>query len=137
MTLMPSFLEKLNAGAYDERSYGIRPQAPPVLNKRAKDLSNDEMKSLASVRADFEKQLRQYNATKESAQEYNSSIRGKVEIDMLAEFGYSPDSKAGRLIFSTAYEHGHSSGWYDVHNWFSELHDLVVAAHEELKRENT
>lgn len=56
-------------------------------------------------------------------EELNSSIR-EFKKDLFAEFGVSNNPKA-ELCYSLAYDRGHSSGFSEIYNEFSDLVKLI------------
>ncbi len=48
--------------------------------------------------------------------------------EILAEYGLDPNSETGRRVFNTAWGHGHSSGYVEVANIFSDFAEIAHTA---------
>ncbi|AKE44674.1 hypothetical protein AU106_gp043 [Sinorhizobium phage phiM9] len=81
---------------------------------------------------EYVKLLEEYEVLKEAWQNkvdvYNEETRElavKFQEDLEAEFGMTGHPKAAKL-FGKAWEHGHSGGLLEIHNWYSNLYELVI-----------
>lgn len=68
--------------------------------------------------ADFKVQREKYYKEQNALQE-------KFVQDLFEEFGVK-DSKKARKAYAIAYEHGHSSGYSEIYNYFIDLAELLT-----------
>jgi len=55
----------------------------------------------------------------------NARLGDEFIKDLEEEFGVTGHPKAGKL-YSIAYSHGHSSGYSEVYNYYSEFVELII-----------
>ena len=105
--------------------YPARVERPVVLNRKAADLTADEIVTLAQVKADYEAAQDAHVAARTA---YNAD-RGRLEIqfraDVEAENGMTGHPKAA-LLWNKAWANGHSAGLSDVLTHYEDLVELVL-----------
>lgn len=101
-----------------------RPARPAIMRKFVSDLTHDEVASLPDVIADYTKAM---NAYKISMAEHNAAEAQKVEDlrrQCEADFGMTGHPKAD-LLWSKAWENGHSNGLQEVYSSYADLVELA------------
>lgn len=101
-----------------------RPARPAIMRKFVSDLTPDEVASLPGVIADYAKEM---NAYKISLEQHNAAEAKKVEDlrrQCETKFGMVGHPKA-ELLWSKAWEQGHSNGLQEVYNAYGDLVDLA------------
>ena len=118
--------ENIQANIYKTKlPYPSRPLEPKLLRLRVSELTPEEIASIATVKADYEAAKMTY---RELSDAYNADARlldAQFRDDLEEEFGMKGHPKAD-ILYSKAYEHGHSSGYSDIFSWYSDLHELVA-----------
>lgn len=104
--------------------YPDRPKKPAILSKVAGDLTPQEIGSLAQVRSEYEAAKTAYAAAAELYGVDQRRLDNKFKTDLEAEYGLTGHPKAD-LLYSKAYEMGHSSGHAEVANYYGDLAELL------------
>lgn len=118
--------EKLKTDAYTSKlPYPSKPFKPAVFNKRASDLTSAELTSMVAVRQQYETELDAYKEGVAAWREDSSRLAAEFRADLEHQYGMVGHPKAD-MLYSKAYELGHSAGFSDVHHYYSDLVDLVL-----------
>ena len=117
-----STYQKFLDGAYTNAApYPKKPVEPTMLRKRARELTEDELRSVAEVTRAYDDSKAAYEAAR---REY-STENGRLQADLEAEYGVTGNPKA-ELLWSKAYDRGHSGGMGEVINVWTDLVDLIT-----------
>lgn len=76
-----------------------------------------------TVETDFDKDA--YYAETRKYGAINSALEAEFKADLLAEYGVTGHPKADKC-FSLAWDHGHSSGYGEVKNYFDDYVELIL-----------
>jgi hypothetical protein len=117
--------ERIRGDFYKSKvPYPDNVKKPEVLLKKAADLTSDEIASLTRVKADYEQALLDY---KESRARYNEES-GRLYSLFRSDVEEANDMKGhpkADLLWSKAWEHGHSGGYGEVLSHYEDLVELV------------
>jgi hypothetical protein len=97
---------------------------PAVLRKVARDLTKEELATLAAVRDQYELAKEAFKEARDAYSKETSELTMKLKADLEAEHGLVGHPKAD-MLWSKAYEHGHSSGFAEVVVYYDDLADLL------------
>lgn len=121
-----SMSANINAGKYKNTLPNpSKPEIPAVLKKRASELTADELSSLMKVKADHEAAIEAMNKARIAYRDEDARLEALFRSDMEAEYGMVGHPKAD-MLYSKADELGHSGGFSEIHNYYSELVELVL-----------
>jgi hypothetical protein len=119
-------VDRIRAGEYKSKvPWPKTPEKPVVLSKRVMDLSAADMANLAQVKARYDADMQTYREQKQLYSQSEQQGVAKLRDDLEREYGLSGHAKAG-LLWSKAWEHGHSSGLEEVAHWYDDLSELVI-----------
>lgn len=122
---MSSTYQKYIDGAYKNTlEYPARPTEPSVLRKRAKDLTSEELASLAEITRAYDDAKAAYEADRRAYGAESGRLNALLQADLEAEYGVTGHPKA-ELLWSKAYDRGHGSGMGDVINVWTDLVELI------------
>ena len=100
----------------------------PYPERPAKPAKNFTTSTGARLYADeleaYESAMIKYRAGVEAYREAEAAMNAFFKSEVLEESGLTGHCKADE-VFAMAWEHGHSSGYYEVANWVHELAKLV------------
>ncbi len=120
-----SVRQKIDMNVYSPKTpYPGAVRRPAYLSKKAYDLTVLEA---ASMKKDKEEYDAAVAAVAELRKAYQNEVRAcedQFKIDLEVEYGLVGHPKAD-LLFSKAWEMGHSSGFGEVLNYYDELSELV------------
>jgi hypothetical protein len=117
--------DQVREGEYKSKLvYPERPHAPKVLGKRASELTSGEMAELPQVKQAYETAKTAYTQSAALYREDEGRLLAKFREDLELEFGTKDHPKAG-VLFSKAWEHGHSSGLGEVYTAYEDLAELL------------
>lgn len=120
-----SVYDNLVDGAYENTlPYPENPKRPAVLNKRASELTVDEIATLISVTNEYNEAVENARVARREYGKETARLENKFRDDLEAETRMVGHPKAG-LLFSKAWEMGHSSGLMEVYNFYTDLIELV------------
>ncbi len=118
-------LQKIHDGSYEPKTPSPwRPSQPQVLSKFAKDLTENEAKSLPSVLAEWLQVMAEYHECRSRRRVEENGLAAQFAADLAEEFGLS-EAKAA-AVFSKAWDRGHSSGREEVYQEYADLAELVT-----------
>lgn len=120
-----SVYDKIQNGDYMTKiEPNPRPPIPLLLRKRASELTEDEIATLAVVKAKY--------VAAEEAHKSNYQERIADGNRLIAQFQHDLEEEAGMLdhpkaalLYSKAYEDGHASGFAEIHHVYYNLLELV------------
>ena len=113
--------EKIKNDAYTvAHAYPSKP-VKPLLPKNA---SSVEARAYADALADYEKLLEAYNVARDEWRAESNRLNEQFRTDVEAEYEMTDHPKRD-LLWSKAYDHGHSAGYGEVLSWYDDLHDLI------------
>lgn len=122
---MSSTYDKAIAGDYTSKlDYGTRPKEPAVLRRMARDLTADELRSMADVKIEYERAVAEQRDQTVAYREDSSRLGNQFRKDLETEFNVEGHPMADKL-YSMAYEHGHSAGLAEVANYYGEFSELL------------
>ena len=104
--------------------YPTKPVEPAVLRKRARELTNDELTSLAEVTRAYDDAKAAYDAARREHGAESGRLTALLQADLEAEYGVTGHPKA-ELLWSKAYDRGHSSGMGEVISVWVDLVELI------------
>ena len=104
--------------------YPERVKEPAVLRKSARDLTDDEVASLAAVKAQYVADVEAHERAKYAYRQEEGRLFAKFRADLEAEYGLVGHPKADAL-FNRAWEQGHSAGFGEVATIYDDLVELV------------
>lgn len=130
---------KINSGKYKNKdNYPIKPQKPflPKL-----DSENPEKIREYTVKvSDFAKAMENYNKAMDNYYEVKKAFDAKqkelndlFEKDLQLEFNITPSVHS--IIYSKAYEEGHSGGFSEIYHWYEELAGFVYDIIKAIKKD--
>lgn len=113
--------DKLNEGVYQNKgAYPQKPQKPYLV----KDATPAQIRAYADQMELHDIHMKEY---REAVNHYNSRTRQLEDVfraDLEAEFDMVGHDKAD-LLYSKAWQMGHSGGMQEVANYYSDLVELV------------
>ncbi len=119
-------IDRIRAGEYKSKiQWPNTPEKPTVLSKRVIDVTADDLARAAEVKARYEADLEAYKEQKRQHAHSEQEGVARLRDDLEREHGLSGHAKAG-LLWSKAWEHGHSSGLEEVAHWYDDLSELVL-----------
>lgn len=120
---MSSVDEKIAAGHYNAKvAYPERVREPAILRKSVKDLTIDEINSVAAVKGRYDADKIAYEAARAAWNAEEAEGKDRLRKDLAAEAGLTGHPKEG-WVWSKAWEHGHSNGYSNVSYWYDEFAD--------------
>lgn len=112
-------------GAYKTKlPYPARPKEPEILGKRARDLTPAEAASIPKAQTDFDQAKKDYEAARRAYNEDNGRLDALFRVHLELEHGMTGHPKAD-ILYSKAYDRGHSSGQSETAIVYGDLVDLV------------
>ena len=122
---MSDTYENARNGKYDVKlPYPSRPSEPAVLRRKVKELSAEEIASIPTVKAEYEAAQVAFREAQTAYKLEERRLHEEFQADLEAEHGMTGHPKAG-LLFTKAWDHGHSSGFTEVAIAYNDLVDLV------------
>ncbi len=122
---MSSTYDKYLAGEYTTKLvYPSKPVEPTVLRKRARELTEAELSSLAEVTRTHDAAKAAYEVARREYGLDSGRLTALLQSDLEAEYGVTGHPKA-ELLWSKAYERGHSAGMGEVINVWTDLVELI------------
>ena len=120
-----STYQKFQDGEYTNKApYPTKPVEPAVLRKRAKELTTDELESLAEVSRVYEAVKATYEADRRAHAAESGRLTALLQADLEAEYGVTGHPKAA-LLWSKAYDRGHAYGMGEVISVWTDLVELI------------
>ncbi len=104
------------AGEYPKKP--VKPQYP------LKDTAY-QMREYAAHLEGYEQEMEVYTELIKQYRERQENLNEEFRVDVLEEYGLTEHPKADK-VYTMAWDHGHSSGYYEVAQWVSELAELVL-----------
>ena len=121
-----STYQKFIDGVYTNGApYPVKPVEPSVLRKRARDLTNDELATLVEVTSIYDDAKLAYDEARRAHNAESGRLTALLQADLEAEYGVTGHPKA-ELLWSKAYDRGHSGGMGEVINVWTDLVDLIT-----------
>lgn len=116
---------KIETGYYKNAlSYPTKPKEPEVLRKLARDLSDVDIAALPVTRALYAEDMAEYRADLAAYRQEDARLEELFRVDLAHDHGMIDHPKEG-LLYAKAYENGHSGGYSEIYNVYSDLVDLV------------
>ena len=103
----------------------VPPKRPDVLFKRVENLTTAEMKTLVKVTSAYNAEMTAYKIAKNAWNAKDNRVENNFEIDLATEYGMLNHPKRA-LLYSKAYDMGHSGGHEEVHAYYTDLLELVI-----------
>lgn len=121
-----STYQKFIDGVYTNGApYPVKPVEPAVLRKRAKELTAEELSSLAAVSRAYDEAKVAYDVARREHGLESGRLTALLQADLEAEYGVTGHPKA-ELLWSKAYDRGHSGGTGEIINAWTDLVDLIT-----------
>ena len=116
-----NILENINNKYYitPYHDYPTRPSKP-----KGNVNSVSEAEIFIQKMKDYEEQIENYKSQLDLYHKDLNYLYKEFHEDLKREFGTENNPKEERL-YEIAYSNGHSSGFYSVYNWYSELVELI------------
>ena len=112
-------------GAYKTKlPYPDRPKEPELLSKRARELTPNEAYEIPTALAAYDAEKRAYEAARTAYNADNGRLEAQFQADLEAEYDMTGHPKAA-VLYSKAYDRGHSGGMAEVAAVYGDLVDLV------------
>lgn len=116
----------LNADEYKTQlAYPNVVKMPSVLMKKAVELTADELATLGDVKAQHEADKASYEEAKTAYYADQNRLQDKLKADLEVYNGVVGNPKAD-LLWSKAWDRGHSSGLGEVITHYNDLVDLIA-----------
>lgn len=119
---MSSIDDKIKAGAYTNTLEYPKAPSKPSLPFRATAAQAreyaDKLEAYETEKAGNREKIAAYHAE-------TRRIEEQFRADLEAEYGMKDHPKAG-VLFSKAWEMGHSSGYGEVASYYDDLHELIT-----------
>jgi len=123
-----SVYDKIRNGDYATKLPSpTRPGMPPLLARLARTLTDDEIRILPQVKAEYDAASLAYRDAISMRRADASRLEHAFRDDMEDEFGMAGHPKADKL-YELAYTRGGSDGWEAILAEYETLADLVKAA---------
>ena len=120
-----STYQKFQDGEYTNKTpYPTKPVEPAVLRKRAKELTNDELTSLAEITRAYDDAKAAYEVARREHGAENGRLTALLQADLEAEYGVTGHPKAA-MLWSKAYDRGHAYGMGEVISVWTDLVELI------------
>jgi hypothetical protein len=120
-----SVYDRVVAGEYNTKlPYPERVKEPAIMRKMAKDLTPDELVALPSIVAQYEADKVAYNEARAAYSADGGRLSDQFKADLEAENGVVGHPKAD-LLWSKAYDHGHSAGFAEITIYYNDFVDLI------------
>jgi hypothetical protein len=117
--------DRIQAGAYKVQTpYPTRPVKPAIFNKKVGDLTADELKSLPELQRRHAEDQICYQQGTNAYHAEQARLEAEFKEDLFAEFGVS-NNPLREKAYEMAYASGHSSGYAEIYNHFSDLAELI------------
>jgi len=108
--------------AYENKNpYPVQPCRPPILGPAA---SPAEHREYADKLEAYERELVQFRLDKDAWHTRDGEFHEQFQKDLEAHYEMTGHPKA-QLLYSKAYERGHSGGWHEIACVYSDLVELV------------
>jgi hypothetical protein len=122
-----SVVEKIEAGVYDPNQvpYPTRVTTPEMLNKRAHQLTDDEIRELPFVREEFNKARCCYNDAIANYKNHVEQLRQDFRDDLEAEFGTTNHPKRDALYFKAEEAKDYDNNLLALYHEYESLVELV------------
>lgn len=104
--------------------YPTKPVEPAVLRKRARELTNEELSSLAEITRAYDDAKAAYETSRREHSTESGRLTALLQADLEAEYGVTGHPKAA-LLWSKAYDRGHGSGMGEVISVWTDLVELI------------
>ena len=105
---------------YRATGYPEKPKQP-----RMGTLSAGNARIYADAMDQYEKDMIVYRQEQTAYNERQTALHEEFKHDLIEENGLASNPKV-ELLFSKAWEHGHSAGYQEVAYWFNDLAELVL-----------
>lgn len=110
--------EKIAAGDYKYKGeWPVKPVRPNILNQLAGSLATEELANVARIRDEYEAALNRWSVQTEQCKVDQAKLENQFRTELFVEAGVE-DNELGSLLYSQAYEHGHSGGMGEVAGYF-------------------
>ena len=112
---------------YYGMSDGTQPQYPQIVLKPIlkRDSTPAEARAYADALELHEVEKEKYKAALDIYHKEQNKRTTEFQNDLFEEFGVTNNPKADKC-YQIAYSHGHSSGFQEVYNYFSEFVELIL-----------
>jgi hypothetical protein len=118
--------DKILAEYYEPKiAYPSKPEMPAILNKRVSELTKDEFGGLAEIKSRYEEELAAFHRSREEHRRQAADGIVRMRADLEVEFGVKGHPKAD-LLWSKAWDMGHSAGLDEIALYYEDLAELVV-----------
>lgn len=104
--------------------YPDRVKEPAILRKAVKDLTDAEIATIPAVRAAYTADKAKYEADKDAYLK-DDNAREATFVAALHEYHGMTGHPKADLLYSKAYERGHSNGHEEIANYYDDLVELV------------
>lgn len=119
--------EKIKAGEYAPSiAYPTKPAMPEVLNRKASQLTTDQIETLAEVRNKYLAELEKYNADRAEYRKQEQEGVRKFQADLEEDCGIPSNHPKAETLFTLAWEYGHSDGLMSVVYYYEEFSELLT-----------
>lgn len=116
-----NILDNINNGYYVTPYHGY-PTKPSKPKGNVNSVS--EAETFIKKMKEYEEQVEKYNSQLNLYRSDLNNLYKEFHEDLKKEFGTENNPKEERL-YEIAYSNGHSSGFYSVYGWYSELVELI------------
>ena len=121
-----SVTERVREGEYKTKlPYPERVKEPEILSRRARDLTSDEVASIARVKAQYEADKIACDKARKAYSEDERRLESQFKADLEAEYKMIGHPKAD-LLWGKAWDHGHANGLHEVAFYYGDFVELVL-----------
>lgn len=121
--------ELIRNGSFTTKmAYPTRIVMPPALNKKASDLTEEEVWQLREARAEHAAKVEQYKKDVDAYNREEVRLHKEFEIALAEECGISADHEFYKALYAVAWQQGHSGGLGDVVSAMMDLQELIGVA---------
>jgi hypothetical protein len=122
---MPDVYQNIQDGKYKNPvPYPSKPKTPDLLGKTASMLTNAQIASIPTVKAEHEAAMKKWETDRAAYDAAERERLTRFEEDCAKACGLENHPKRGAL-YGLAWDHGHASGLSDVWHYYEELSSLL------------